>query len=263
MSERRTSTVALRPDLSVTLTESGSGRTALLLHGGGGPLTMQSIATHLSNTMHVLVPTHPGWNGAGRPEWLTTIPDLARVYVELLKSQGYADVLVIGSSMGGWVGCEMALHTARHSDAHLLTGLVIMDSPGVEIAGQPIRDFYALDARGVAEYSFHDPARFYVDPATIPPEQAARQRANMASMRVFAGERMYDPTLLSRLGQIHLPTLVLWGGSDRIVTPTYGQAFADAIPNARFTCIPNAGHLPNIEQPDATFAALDAFTAHR
>lgn len=259
MSEPLTRTISLRPDLPLTLTESGSGRTALLLHGGGGPFTVQSIATHLSHTMHVLMPTHPGWNGTERPAWLDTIPDLARIYVQMLKAEGYHDVLVIGSSFGGWIACEMALH----DDAHLLTGLAIIDAAGVEIEGQPIRDFFALDARGVAEYSYHDPDRFYIDPATVPAEQAARQRANMATMRVFAGDHMYDPTLLTRLGQMQIPTLVLWGDSDRIVTPAYGRAFADAIPNTRFTLVTDAGHLPHFEQPQATFDALDAFVSHR
>ena len=75
-------------------------------------------------------------------------------------------------------------------------GLVLIDSVGVLVDGQPIRDFFALDARGVAEYSFYDPGRFYVDPATVPPEQAAQRAANMATMRVFAGDPyMHDPGL--------------------------------------------------------------------
>lgn len=259
MSEPLTRTLSLRPDLSLTLTESGSGRTVLLLHGGGGPFTVQSIAAHLSQTMHVVMPTHPGWNGTERPAWLSTIPELARVYVQMLEAEGYRDVLVVGSSVGGWLACEMALSDATHR----ISGLVVIDGTGVEIAGQPIRDFYALDARGIAEYSYHDPDRFYVDPATIPAEQAARQRANMATMRVFAGEKMFDPTLRTRLGQIQIPTLVLWGDSDRIVTPAYGEALAAAIPNASFSTVTDAGHLPHFEQPQATFAALDAFAAHQ
>ncbi len=250
-----TRTIHWRPDLPMTFTESGSGRIVLLLHGGGGPFTVQGIATHLSETTHVIMPTIPGWNGTDRPAWLSTIPDLARAYIQMLKSQGYRDVLVIGSSVGGWVACEIALN----DDAHLINGLVIIDGTGVSIPEHPIRDFYALDARGIATYAYHDPNRFYVDPATVPPELAARQRANTATARLFAGEQMYDPTLLARLGQIQVPTLVLWGDSDRIVTPAYGQAFAGAIPNARFTVLTDAGHLPHFEQPQATFAALDAF----
>ena len=58
---------------------------------------------------------------------------------------------------------------------------------------------------------------------------------------------------------MEIPVLVLWGDSDRIVTPGYGQALAAAFPHAQFTVISQAGHLPQIEQPDATFGALDAF----
>jgi len=146
MTEPATHTLHWHPDLPITLTESGSGRTALVLHGGGGPLTVQAIATHLANTMHVLLPTHPGWNGTERPAWLTTIPELARVYIQLLTAQGYRDVLVICSSMGGWIASEMALQ----DDAHLLTGLVMIDAVGVQIEGHPIRDFYTLTPREIA-----------------------------------------------------------------------------------------------------------------
>ena len=259
MSETITRTIQLRSDVAITLTESGSGRAALILHGGGGPATVQSIAGHLAPTMHVITPTHPGWNGTERPAWLATIADLARVYVQLLHEEGLHDVVVIGSSIGGWIACDMALR----DDQHLISGLVLIDAGGVEIPGQPTRDVFALSPREITEYSFHDPNRFYVDPTTLPPEQVARQRANMATMRALGGDHLYDPQLLQRLGQIHLPTLVLWGDSDRMFTPAYGQAYASALGNARFTVIPNAGHLPHIEQPAATFAALDGYLGQR
>jgi len=249
-------TVQLRPDLTVTLTEAGTGRTALILHGGGGPATVQSIAAHLSGTMHVITPTHPGWDGTERPGWLADVTDLALAYLQLLQDEGHRNVLVIGSSIGGWIGAEMAVH----DDGDLITGLVLMDSAGVLIEGQPMLDFFALDARGVAEYSFHDPDRFYVDPATIPPEQAALRAANMATLRVLAGDPyMHDPELLGRLGQVKIPVLVLWGDSDRIFTPEYGRAFAGAFPHAQFTIIADAGHMPFLEQPAATFDALDSY----
>src|ERR1051326_6546011 len=114
MTEPFTRTIHWRPDLPITLTETGSGPMALVLHGGGGPFTVQSIAAHLSQTRHVILPTTPGWNGTERPDWLTTVPELARVYLQMLTSQGYRDVLVVGSSMGGWIAREMALHDTTH-----------------------------------------------------------------------------------------------------------------------------------------------------
>lgn len=74
---------------------------------------------------------------------------------------------------------------------------------------------------------------------------------------------MHDPTLLGRLGAMHTPTLVIWGASDRVVNADYGRAFAAAIPDARFELIPDAGHLPHLEQPAAVFAALDDFAESR
>lgn len=46
--------------------------------------------------------------------------------------------------------------------------------------------------------------------------------------------------------------------ADRVVTPAYGAAYAAAFGNARFEVIPGAGHLPQIEQPEATLALIDA-----
>jgi pimeloyl-ACP methyl ester carboxylesterase len=229
-----------------------------VLHGGGGPGTVAGLAAHLADTMHVMTPTHPGWNGTARPERLATIVDLARAYLALLAGQDLGDVLVVGSSIGGWLAAEMAVGDREHR----ISGLVLIDAVGVEIDGEAIRDFFALDARGVAEYSFHDSDRFYVDPTTLPPDQTARQQANMATLRILAGDPyMHDPDLLGRLDSAEVPTLVIWGASDRIVTPAYGRAMTDAIPGARFANIPDAGHLPQLEQPAATYAVLDTFLA--
>jgi pimeloyl-ACP methyl ester carboxylesterase len=248
--------VNLRPDLPVTLTEAGSGRPALVLHGGGGPFTVAGTAEHLAETMHAITPTHPGWNGTARPDWVSGIDDIALAYLGYLEDNDLRDVLVVGSSLGGWIGAEMAVRDG----AGRISGLILLDAVGVTVDGQPIRDFFALDARGVAEYSFHDADRFYVDPATVPEEQAARQRANMATMRVVAGAPyMHDPALLPRLRPITIPVLVIWGDSDRIVTPAYGAAYAAAFGDGRLAIVPNAGHLPQIEQPAATLALIDDY----
>jgi pimeloyl-ACP methyl ester carboxylesterase len=246
---------ALYPDLSITLSEEGTGRPTLVLHGGGGPATVAGLAAHLAETAHIITPTHPGWDDTARPGWLTGIDDLAMAYLDLIRDRGLRDVLVVGSSLGGWTAAEMAVR----DNAGAITGLVLIDAVGVAVDGEPIRDFFTLDARGVAEYAWHDSERYYVDPATMPADLAARQQGNMATMRVLAGDPyMHDPKLLHRLTNVTVPTLVIWGDSDRIVTPAYGEAYAAAFGDARFEVVSQAGHLPHIERPEATFALIDA-----
>ncbi len=248
--------VALYEDLSISVSEAGTGRPALILHGGGGRATVTGLAEHLSRTTHTITPVHPGWDGTHRPPWLTGIDDLALAYLHCLQDLGLRDVLVVGSSLGGWTAAEMAVRDT----AGIITGLILIDPVGVYVESEPIRDFFALDARGVAEYAWHDSDRYHLDPADLPADQLADRQANIATMRVLAGgPYMHDPKLLRRLGRVHLPTLLLWGESDRIVTPAYGATYADAFANGRLEVIPKAGHLPHIEEPAATFALIDTY----
>jgi pimeloyl-ACP methyl ester carboxylesterase len=251
--------VAISTDLEITFTEAGTGRPVLILHGGGGPFTVAGIAAHLAETMYTSIPTHPGWNGTDRPEWFSGIDDLALAYLHYLEDSDLHNVLLIGSSMGGWIGSEMAVRDG----AGLITGLIVIDAVGINVAAHPVRDFFALDARGVAKYAWHDADRFYIDPATVPAEQAARTKANMATMRVIAGPDMYDPKLMRRLARVRIPTLAIWGESDGIVTPAYGAAYADAFQNGRLEVVKDAGHLPQIEQPATTLALIDTYANHQ
>ncbi|MGC5371866.1 hypothetical protein, partial [Klebsiella pneumoniae] len=84
-------------------------------------------------------------------------------------------------------------------------------------------DFFALDARGLAEAAWHHPERGYVDPAALTDDQRAIQQSNGRTMARLAGIGMSDPTLLRRLSVIAVPTLIVFGASDRIVTPAYGR----------------------------------------
>jgi pimeloyl-ACP methyl ester carboxylesterase len=248
----------LQPDQPLTIAEYGTGRPVLVLHGGGGPATIASIAEHLGQAMHVIVPTHPGWNGTPRPDWLDSIDDLAMLYLRYLKRRGLHDVLVIGSSLGGWLAAQMAFRDI----GGMIGQLVLIGAVGIDMPEHPMTNFFALDPRGVAEHSYHEPDRFYVDPTTLPAERLAAMRGNTATLRVLAGEPyMHDPKLLRRLNEVQIPALLIWGESDRIVTPQYGAAFAAALPNAKFEIVPRAGHLPQLERPEATFAFIDAFVA--
>jgi pimeloyl-ACP methyl ester carboxylesterase len=240
----------------LVIEDAGAGRPVLVLHGGGGPDTVQPIAAHLSDGYRVLAPTLPGWNGAPRPKSMRTISDYAQAFLDHLTQLELSDVVAIGSSLGGWIAAEMATRdrTAR------LAAAVILDGAGITVESEPITDFFSLTPRGVAEHSWHDPDRYFVDPVSLPAERVAMQRSNMNTMALVARD-MNDPGLRRRLGAVTIPVLAIWGESDQIFTPGYGRAYAASFANGRFALVSGAGHLPQLEQPTATLALIDDFLA--
>ncbi|NII41606.1 pimeloyl-ACP methyl ester carboxylesterase [Curtobacterium flaccumfaciens] len=250
----------LPDDLPVLRAGDPAAPTALVLHGGGGPRTVAPVVGHLAASRSVHAPTHPGWDGTERPGSIASVADLASAYLARLLDHGERDVLVVGSSIGGWIALEMAVQAAADERfAGVLGSVVVIDTVGVVVDGEPIADFFALDARGLAEVAWHDAERGFQDPALVTEEQRAILRSNGQTMAVLAGRDMSDATLLGRLAAVDVPTLVVWGASDRVVTPTYGRAVAGAVPGAVFAEVPAAGHLPHLEAPEATWAVLDPF----
>jgi pimeloyl-ACP methyl ester carboxylesterase len=232
--------------LTISVDEGGSGRPILILHGGGGPQTVAGIAAGLDKA-HVLLPTHPGFGGEPRPQWFDSIDDLAFAYLDLLERLDLREVLVIGSSVGGWIASEMALRDTTRR----LRGLVLVNSVGIQVEGHPVPDVSTLAPEALAALSFHNPAAFRIDPSTITPEQIAARKANTETLYVYDRQRLGgDPKLQRRLRYVTIPVLVAWGESDRVADLAYGRAYAQSFPNARFELIPEAGHLPQIEQPE-------------
>ena len=242
----RTRRESFADGLTVRIDERGSGRPMLVLHGGGGPQTVSGLAEALSTRAHVLVPTHPGFAGEPRPEWFDGIDDLALTYLDLLERLDLRDVMVIGSSVGGWIASELAVR-----DTTRLSSIVLVDAIGIQVEGHPIADVFPLTPDELLALSFHNPAAFRIDPTTLSPEQVAVTAANFQALKVYdQGQGMGDPKLRRRLALVRIPALVVWGESDGVADPDYGRAYAQSLPNARFELIPEAGHLPQIEQPE-------------
>ena len=252
----QTRQITIGDGVVVSVDEAGDGRPALVLHGGGGPATTQPIATHLAAGMHVLAPTHPGFMGTPRPDSISTVPALAAAYLRLLAAEGLYDVLVVGNSLGGWIAMEMAV-----SDVDGRVGaLVLIDSAGICLPDEPMADFFALAPDEIAQYSFYDPSKSPLDPASLDAAARTTFARNSETMRVLAGDPyMHDPGLQERLGALTIPALVVWGDADRMFPPAHGYALADSIPGARFRLLSRAGHLPQFEEPGALFDAIDTF----
>ena len=241
--------------VEVSVSERGEGLAFLLLHGGGGPLTVSAFADLLaSQPARVITPTHPGFAGTPRPDSLSSVRGLAQLYVALLDALEVPDVTVIGNSIGGWIAAEMALLQSSRTSR-----FVLVDAVGAEVAGNPVVDFFSLTPRQVAEHSYHDPDRFGIDPTKLPPEALQAMAGNRATLTVYAGAAMNDPSLAGRLRGVTKPTLVLWGDADRIANPDYGRTLAAAIPGARFQLLEKTGHLPQIETPGPLLEAIREF----
>jgi len=246
--------------VELTIDEFGAGRPFLLLHGGAGPASFLPFAASFAKqrAARVLVPTHPGFNGTPRPGDLTDVRALAKRYVALLDELDLRDVTVVGNSIGGWIAAEMAILASPR-----VSGVVVMNGVGLAVPDHPVADFFALSMDELTELSYHDPARFRLDPATVSEGQKAVMGANRQAIALYGGATMTDPTLAGRLGQVTVATIVLWGQSDRIADPAYGKAYAAAIPGARYEPLEQTGHLPQIESPALALTAIWEFADQR
>ena len=241
-------------DLELTIDQHGNGRPVLLLHGGGGPPSMGPLPTALAEDFEVIAPVHPGFAGMPRPDWYTGIDDIALTYLQLLEQGDIRDVLVIGSSVGGWIASEMAVREHER-----ISGTVLLDAVGINIDGIALADFFSLSPQELITYAFHDPAAA-PDPTQLPPAARDIQAANAATLAVYAREPyMHDPKLRRRLALVPTPVVAIWGQSDQIAPEAYGRAYAASFPNGRFEAIPKAGHLPHLEQPDQVLQAIHRF----
>jgi pimeloyl-ACP methyl ester carboxylesterase len=244
--------------VKVSLKDVGEGHPVLLLHGGGGPVTVNGFAEQFAADhgadVRVLAPVHPGFDGTERPAALDTIKGLAGLYVKLLDELGLTGVIVVGNSIGGWITAEMAIIDSSRVDRY-----VIVDGVGIEVAGNAPVDFFSLSPAEVAERAYHDSERYGIDPSKLPPEALRVMAANRDALVVYAGTAMTDPSLVARLAAVTKPTLVVWGEADRIADSDYGRTFAQAIPGAEFRLMRETGHLPQIETPEALIEIIRSF----
>lgn len=251
--------VSANRQVNITVDEYGDGQPVLLLHGGAGPQSMTGFAQRLAarEHAHVYVPYHPGFGGTTRPDWLQSIGALAEIYVALLDQLDLDNVTVVGNSIGGWIAAEMAIRGSAR-----ISNFILVSAVGIGVEGQTVADVFSLTLDELSKLSYHNPAAFRRDPATLTDAEKRGLAANREALAVYGGKPpTNDPTLSKRLSQITAPTLVLWGESDGVVTPDYGRAYAAAIPTAEFQLLPNTGHVPQIETPDQLLTAVWNFAA--
>jgi len=247
--------------VAMEIIDRGKGRPLLFLHPGhpSGRLDSKSpVLELLSERTRVFAPTHPGFGSTAAPRELTTVDDLAYLYLDLLDAFDLREVVVVGVSLGGWIAAEMAVKSTER-----ISALVLANAVGIKAGTRETRDIadiYAITDKQLAELVWADPARMAPNLKSLPESDlVAIARSRESTGRYAWSPYMHNPKLKGRLHRVRVPTLVLWGAADRVTKVDYGKSYAAAIPGATFETIEGAGHFPHLEQPQAFARAVSAF----
>jgi 3-oxoadipate enol-lactonase len=245
----------------------GEGPAILFVHGYPLDRTIWRDQVEALDGFQRIVPDLRGMGDSDAPDLGYGMSIYAADLAALLDALGIDQVILCGLSMGGYIAFEFLRNWRSR-----VRGLVLMDTRAEADSpeGRRARDAAAATARerGAAAV-VESLLPKMLAPATIErrPEVVERVRRLMAETPV-AGmigalaamrDREGSESLLAGLSGI--PTLVLVGEADSVTPPDQARALAEAIPGAQLAIIPGAGHLPPVEQPEATTRSLREFLA--
>jgi pimeloyl-ACP methyl ester carboxylesterase len=260
VTEPQTTTVELN-GFSCRVWTAGSGPKLGFLAGFGGLPKWIPFLDSLARERTVVVPSLPGFPGGERGHTvLDTHLDWVLATHLLLQRAGLDGADLAGSSVGGSLAAEVAAIWPNS-----VKRLALIAPWGLFDEKNPATDPWAQRAPDVPGLMCADPARWEelkAEPeGQNSPEWPIEQvRAAEAAARIFWP--LGNTKLEKRLPLIAAPTLVLWGEDDRIMPRRYADAFARGIAGrTEIRMISGAGHLAELDQPDAVAAAILAWTA--
>jgi pimeloyl-ACP methyl ester carboxylesterase len=234
---------------------AGTGDPVLFLHGAGGlvwdPFLEALAAGH---TVHAV--EHPG---AGDSDALTHLPgiwELVLFYDELLDGLGLDTVAVVGHSFGGMVAAELAANSPRR-----VSRLVLIAPIGLWRDDAPIPDIAGIPPETLPQLMLADPSgplAALMTPPADDPRALLEAAVRMASVLHFIWP-IPDKGLRRRIHRVAAPTLLVWGERDRLVPPVYADEFAGLLRDSATVLVPDAGHLPQLEQPNHVREAVLRF----
>jgi pimeloyl-ACP methyl ester carboxylesterase len=238
----------------------GRGAPVLVLPHDIGTLPRLPFYDMLARNFTVLVPSHPGWDGSPRAEWMRHVRDVAAAYQWLLGEFDFTRdpgaVSVVGLGFGGWIAAELASLAPRSWRRLALIGAMGIKPERGEIADQALLSYIDYVRRGFADQSAFDGA-FGAAPPTDVLEQWDLNRE--MTFRIAWKPYMYNPALPHLLGGVAAPTLIVWGRDDRIVPLECGERYAKALPRARLQIVDGAGHFVEMEKPQELTRLLGDF----
>jgi len=236
--------------------EKGRGDPVFYLAGLAGLPRWTPFLDRLAERHRVIAPSLPGFPGATGHDQLDSPLDWIAATLDLLEAAGLAGCDLVGASIGGTLAAEaaaMAPGLVRRLVLIAPFGLYDKHSPPVDLWAQKPGAWPGLVSAQPETYTAF----------TAPPDGVAvgewsiiMSRASEAAARLLWP--LADTRLERRLHRIWCPTTLLWGAADKVLGPSiYVSRFTRALGNvAAATIVPNAGHLADLDAPDAIAEAV-------
>jgi len=254
MSEPTASTVEVN-GFPCRVWRKGRGAKLGFLAGFGGLPRWIPFLDALAEHREVIVPSLPGFPGATGHAVLDSHLDWVLAVRQLLAEAGLAGADIAGSSVGASFALEMAAiwpETVRRLALIAPWGLFDEREPMTDPWAQRAKDVPALLCANPAKWEMLKQEPPGVNSIEWPIEQA---RASEAAARAFWP--LGNTRLQKRLPLVQAPTLLLWGTEDKILPQSYARRFAEGIKGeSEIRVIPGAGHLVELDQPEAVAAAI-------
>lgn len=245
----------------------------VLLHGTSASLhTWDGWAQALSPHRRVIRFDLPGFGLTGpAPDHRYGISDYVRLVTRVLDRLGVSRCVLAGNSLGGYVAWATAL-----AQPDRIARLVLVDSAGYDFKSDSVPLAFRLaripglswmvehiTPRRVVDASVRN---VYGDPARVTDELVDRYyqlalRAGNRPALVQRFRQMEPGALASRIPELRLPTLILWGGKDRLIPPEIGRRFSRDIAGSQLVMFDELGHVPQEENPARTVTAIWSFLA--
>jgi pimeloyl-ACP methyl ester carboxylesterase len=262
----------------VNVIELGSGPPVVFIHGLSG--SWQNWLEQLpvfARDHRVIAFDLPGFGASEMPREKITISGYGRFVSVLLDELGGGSAAVVGNSMGGFIGIELAIRFPERVERLVLVSaaglsieylrneraLAVLGALGNRLAaysGWVASRSDALARRPVARRAIfgivaHRPDRL---PGPLVAEQV---RGSGKPGFIPALDALTHYPIRDRLGEIACPTLIVWGAEDKLVPARDADEFARLIPNSRKVVWPETGHVAMLERPEAFNALVQAFLA--
>ena len=240
--------------------ERGEGEPLGVLAGLGGCARWTAFLERLAATRRVVVPSLPGFPGATGHDRLDDLADWVAATLDLLEGADLRGADLVGLSVGGALAAEAAAFSPG-----LARRLVLVSPYGLFDESEPVADVWAQRPEELPALLAADPGKLVAE--LLPPEGVDLVDWQILHVRAMeAAARLLWPTgdlgLRKRLHRIGVPTLLVWGGADRVVPVGYAKRWAAGLGGpSEIRVLEGAGHRVDLDAPDALADAILRFLA--